>query len=293
MVKTYLRKLDVKKMMFQLVMMAIGIACYSLSVNLFLVGNNIAGGGFTGIATIIHYFYPDLQIGTLILFMNIPLYIISAFAKGKSFAVKTCITNLIYSTCLNVTAHLPTLTYNPIAAAVFGGVIYAVGLVCLVLSNSSTGGTDLINRLLVLKFPDISVGKMSLVVDGTVAIMAIIAFGEFEAGLYAIITLYVCATFADKITTSFSSGNLCIVVTEKNHEYIADVLMEKLGRSVTKLDGKGMYSKQGKDIYLIAVTVKEATQVKQVMREYDDKAFVIFGQSNEFIGGNFKRIMPI
>lgn len=291
--KVFGQKLDVKKTMFQLTMMVIGIVCYTMAVNLFLVGNNIAGGGFTGIATIIHYIYPNVQIGTMVLLMNIPLYIISAFVKGKPFTIKTICTNLVYSTFLNATAGLPTLTYNPIVAAVFGGVIYAVGLVCLVLSNSSTGGTDLINRLLVRKFPNISVGKMSLVVDGTVAIMAIIAFGEFEAGLYAMLTLYACAAFADKITNSFDSGNLCIVVTEKDHEYIAELLMDKIGRSMTKMDGKGMYSKQGKDVYLLAVTVKEATVVKEIIREHDEKAFVIFGQSNEFLGGNFKRVMPI
>ncbi len=282
----------IKPMLFRLVMLLLGNIFYCAAVNLFLVGNNIVGGGFTGVGTVLHHIIPDLKIGTIVLIMNIPFYIISFFVKGYKFTCTTFLASLFYSFLLNLTSDIPTLTFNPIAAAVFGGAVYGIGLVCLIISNSSVGGTDLVNRLLVVKFPNISVGKMSFFVDGSIVVLAMIVFNDIEVGLYAIITLYVCSAIADKLINGFGSGNLCVIVTEKNCEYLADELMKKLNRAVTKIDAKGMYSKNDKDVYLIAVTAKEASLVKKTIKTNSENAFVIVTKTSEFIGGGFNNIIP-
>ncbi len=281
-----------KSLLFRLSLLVLGNLLYCAAVNLFLAGNNIAGGGFTGIGTVLHHVFEDLQIGTIVFIMNIPLYIISFFVKGFLFTATTFLSSLFYSLLLNLTQGLPTLTDNPIAAAVFGGVIYGLGLVCLVVSNASVGGTDLVNRLLVVKFPNISVGKMSFFVDGAVVVFAMIVFGDIEVGLYAVIALYVCSTFADKMLSGFDRGDLCIIITEKNCESIVETLMQRVKRAATKIDAKGMYSKADKDIYLMAVTPKQALIVKQMIGKHQDKAFVIMADAKELIGAGFHKIVP-
>ncbi len=287
-----LKKIDTTKRSFRIVMLLLGNILYAMAINLFLVGNNIAGGGFAGVATVLHYVFPVFQIGTIVFIMNIPLYIFSFFIKGFEFTISTFLSSLLFSALLNVTSFLPTLTHNPIAAAVFGGVLYGIGMVCLVISKSSVGGTDLLNRLLVTKFQNISVGKMSLFVDGSVVVFAMIMFRDVEVGLYAIITLYVCSIFADKIMSGFDKGDLCIIITDKDDELIAQTLMDKLKRAVTKIDAKGMYSQTDKNVYMIAVTPRETIVVKEIVRNINKNAFVVVTYANELVGGGFKKIIP-
>jgi uncharacterized membrane-anchored protein YitT (DUF2179 family) len=169
---------------------------YSLALNLFLVGNDIAAGGFVGLATVLHTFIPS-PIGTMMFVMNIPLLVLSLKSKGIPFTVKTILAVFVYSFALNVLTFLPTVTHNKLIASAAGGLIYGAGVVFAVKSDSSVGGTDLINRLLVMKFKETSIGKMLLIVDGLVVVLAVITFREVAAGLYAILTLYICAKAAD------------------------------------------------------------------------------------------------
>ena len=151
--------LDAKKAGVEILWFLAGTLMYALALNLFLIGNNIAAGGFAGIATVLCNFIP-MKVGTLMFLMNFPLLLASLFVKGAKFTVNTLVCSFLYSAILNLTDFLPTLTTDPLVASLFGGVLYGIGMVCLIRSNSSVGGTDLLNRLLVVAFPQVSVGKM-------------------------------------------------------------------------------------------------------------------------------------
>ena len=139
-----------------------GILLYALSLNLFLAGNDIAAGGLAGVATVLI----PLRISVLILLMNLPLLAVSLAVRGWRFTRNTLVGSLLYSLLVEATSFLPTMTSDPLVATVFGGAMYGGGMALLVLGNGSTGGTDLVNRLLVSRFPGVSVGKMSLLVTG-------------------------------------------------------------------------------------------------------------------------------
>lgn len=175
---------------------AAGISLYTLALNLFLIGNRIAAGGFSGIATVLHELLP-VPVGTMVLLMNIPVFLVSIFVKGWPFTLRTLAACFLYAALIDGTAFLPTLTANPWLAVVCGGVLYGVGMACLVKSDTSVGGTDMVTRLLVVRWKGTGVGRMSLFVDGSVVILAVIVYHNLLSGVYAILTIVVCSLIAD------------------------------------------------------------------------------------------------
>lgn len=282
--------MDAKKAGAEILWFLAGTLMYALALNLFLIGNNIAAGGFAGIATVLCNFIP-MKVGTLMFLMNFPLLLASLFVKGAKFTVNTLVCSFLYSAILNLTDFLPTLTDDPLVASLFGGVLYGIGMVCLIRSNSSVGGTDLLNRLLVVAFPQVSVGKMCMIIDGAAVVFAMIAFRDVQLGLYAIITLYVCSVFADHIMGGFDRGNLCFVITDGDPTQIAQDLMHRLNRAVTKLDGTGMYSGTQRSVLMMAVRPSETFIVKREIYKLDPHAFVVVAQANEVLGGGFKPLV--
>ncbi|MDR0425305.1 MAG: YitT family protein, partial [Clostridiales Family XIII bacterium] len=172
--------------------------CYVLAVQLFFAGNNIAAGGFAGIATVINYIVP-ISIGNIVLIMNIPLIIISFFVFDWKYTLKILLSILVYAGLFQLVETFPLATTDRFAACVFGGVLYAVGAVFVLYARTSAGGTDLVARLLLRKFKHLSLGKMFLCVDGCVVIFAIIVYRNIESGVYAIAAIFVCSFLTDHI----------------------------------------------------------------------------------------------
>lgn len=265
----------------------IAVLLYSLALNLFLVGNRIAAGGLSGIATALTSIIP-ISIGTFMFVANIPLLLISIYLKGWIFTRNAFVGSLLYPLMVDLTDWLPTITTDPLVAAVFGGVMLGVGMVCLVKANSSTGGTDLINRLLISKFRTLTLGKMIIIVDGFIIILAMFIYGEIEVGLYAIIAIAVTSFTADRILLGFDRGNLCFIITAQEPQKIADILMTKLPHTITRIAGTGMYSKSERSILMTVVRPTETLKLKDMISAIDPNAFVVVTQANEVQGGSFK-----
>ena len=240
----------------RLLYFVIANSCYAFAIQLFLAGNNIAAGGFSGIAIVLSSVLP-VSIGTFIFLLNIPFLLISLFIKGKRYTLLTLCGSTIYATILNAISFLPTVTDNRLVAAVFGGLIYGVGAVFFLKSGASNGGTDLVARLLQTHFRSMSVGKMFLVVDGSVVVFAMIMFRDFEAGLYAIITIYVCSMVNDRILNGFDKANMCYIISDHN-------------------------------ILMTVLRPRETYRLKEVVKALDDRAFVVVVEVNEVLGRGFK-----
>ena len=170
---------------------AVGMLAYALSMDLFLVSNNIAAGGVSGLAVVLNKVVP-VSIGTLIFLMNVPILLFSWWMNGIRYTASAIIGSSMLAFLIDELAVLPSLTSDPLVASVFGGAIYGFGMAMLTRGGGSTGGTDLLNRTLLKKAPTMSIGKMSMILDGTVVVVAMIVFRNIEVGLYAIITLFVC-----------------------------------------------------------------------------------------------------
>ena len=264
-----------------------GALLYALAFNLFLNGNHIAAGGLSGVATVLTNVLP-ISPTVIITVFNIPLLVVSLFVKGWKFTRNTLLGSAAYSLAVGLTAGLPTLSANPLVAAVFGGALYGLGVALLARGNGSTGGTDLINRMLAGKFRNLSLGKIGMIVDGSIVVLSMVVFRNIEVGLYAIITIYVYTAFADKIMLGFDRANLCFIITGGDPEGLIKGLMTKLHRSVTKLEGEGMYSGTGRSVLMTVVRPSEAPALKDLVSELEPDAFVVVAQANEVLGGSFK-----
>ena len=265
----------------------LGMLSYALTLDLFLAGNQIAAGGVSGLALVVSSFLP-LPLGVMTLLLNIPILVLSAFLNGFRYTLGAVLGAVLESGLIDLLDFLPCLTTNPLVAAVFGGALYGFGMAMLTRGGGSTGGTDLLNRTLLKKFPTMSIGKMSMVLDGAVVILAMIAFRNIEVGLYAIITLFVCSLTADQILVGYNKGSISLVVTSSDPEAVARPLMETIGRGVTNLKGTGMYSGTDRNVLMLGVRPREVHKVKQVLQETDPEAFVILLPANELIGGHFR-----
>lgn len=265
----------------------VGIVLYSLSMNLFLVGNRIAAGGVSGIATVLANLIP-LSIGQLVFLINMPILLAAFLVKGWKYAVGTVVFSTLYSLVIDALSFLPTLTKDPLTAAVFGGVIYGFGMSAITLGRSSVGGTDLLCRLLIVKFPTMRVGSMSLIVDGMVVVLATIVYGQIEVALYAVVTIAVCSFVADRLMINLDRASVCMLITSLSAHDVADPLMEEFNIAVTRISGTGMYTDKERNILLFAISPKEIHQVKHQMADLDPTAFLMVLSANELVGGQYR-----
>lgn len=264
-----------------------GIFLYCLALDLFLVGNDIAAGGIAGLATVLIKVVP-LSLGVMVYIMNAPILLTAIKINGWRYTVATLIYATAYTLAIDLLAFLPTLTTDPLVASVFGGAIYGAGMALITLGGCSIGGTDLLCRLLLKAFPGMSIGRMSMLIDGTVVVLAMLVFGNIEVGLYAIITLFVCSVVADQILMGFDKGTICMAITSLPAAQVADPLMAALGCSVTALHGTGMYANTDRSVLLLAIRPADLPKAKRVLQEVDPAAFVMLMPANEMIGGHFQ-----
>lgn len=195
-----MNKIKIEKILKSFFLIALGNLCYSLALNLFLVDNQIAAGGFAGIATLINYFV-KVPIGTTVFIMNLPLVIWAFIVNGRSFAIKCVLGNLIFTVISNTTSFLPVLTHNKLIAAVLGGILYGIGITIMVKIQAAAGGTDLLSRLMIrLKpFRKMTVGQMVFYLDTAVVFAALFVYGNIMQSVYTVIGILVYSKTSDAL----------------------------------------------------------------------------------------------
>lgn len=263
-----------------------GIVCYAAALGWFLSDNQIAAGGVAGLSVVLVKYIP-VSVGVLTLIFNIPILIAAICINGWRYTVDTFLAAIVYSVVVELFGHMPTLTHDPMVAAVFGGFLYGIGMAFLTIGKGSLGGTDLLCRLINKLLPFLSVPKLVLLIDGSIVVLSMIVFGSIEVGLYAIIALFVCSLVGERIIYGIREGSICIIITPKEADAIADPLMRAMGRAVTKWTGSGMYSGEDRNILMIAIKPKEIFHVKKLLKQIDPNAFITVIPANELIGGSF------
>lgn len=270
------------------VCIVLGCFLYALGVNLFLDKNGIAAGGLAGIATVVTRLIP-VRLSTVLLVMNVPLFLIALLTKGWGFVKNSIGGFLIYTACVELTSFLPSLTDDLLVASIFGGAAYGLGMALLTLGNASVGGTELINRVLASFFPSIGLGGFCMLVDGAIVVFSMIAFRSVGLGLYAILTILVCSKLSTplvkRLVWGHQQGDLCLIVTARPAREIADLLIARLGIAVTKLECVGMYSGSPQSILLAAVNQSETVRVKEILSENATESFVVVLPISEVMGG--------
>lgn len=261
----------------------------AVAVNVFTAPNHIAPGGITGIGTMLNYLF-QTPIGMVNMLINIPIVIWAIIEIGYKLVAKSIAAIIIFSVAIDTLALvLPAYDGNPFLAAIFGGVLEGIGLALVFMRGSTTGGTDMIARLLGKHFRHLSMGKLMLAVDLIVIAASALVYQKLESALYAIIAIFVSTRIIDTILYGTDSGNgkLYFIISKKSDE-IRRRILEDIDRGVTIIPIQGGYSGQDGEMLLCAVRRYEVAKINDIIHTADRDAFVIVGEAGEITGEGFR-----
>ena len=279
-------KYNIKEFFFDILVFVVASTAFSVGINCFLARNNILNGGFTGIATILNYLF-EIPIGVAIFIMNTPLLIIAFKKLGVKFVFRTFLVIAISSVIIDLGAFLPVYKNDLLLSSIFGGVLSGLSLGIIFMRNATTGGVDIIAKLIKLRHPHITLGKSIFILDAIVIIAGGFVYGNFESMLYATISIFVSAQVLDYVIFGISRGAMIIIISDKNDE-IRNMLIGDLDRGVTVLKGQGGYSNQDKNVLLCACYDNQAHKLIKKIKSTDENAFLIVTQSKQILGNGFR-----
>ncbi len=276
-----------KEFLIDTLVFILASAAFSIGINCFLANNNILNGGLTGIATIFNYLF-DFPIGMGIFIMNVPLLLIAFKKLGVKFVFRTFWVIAISSVIIDLGAFLPVYKSDLLLSSIFGGVLSGFSLGIIFLRNATTGGVDIIARLIKLRYPHITLGKSIFILDAVVIITGGIIYNNLESMLYAAVTVFVSAQVLDYIIYGISRGATIMIISEKNDE-IRQLLINDLNRGVTIFKGHGGYSGEEKSVLLCACYDNQTQKLIKKIKSADENAFFIVTQSKQIVGEGFMR----
>lgn len=265
---------------------ALGAVIYALAFDWFVAPNQIAMGGVTGLAQIVNALVPVLPVGVLSILVNVPLFLAGWRLLGGRLLVSSLYAMAVSSLAIDVIAWIHTFPpTDPILATLYGGAGMGVGLGLVFSQGATTGGTDIIGKLLKLKFPWLPIGKLVMIPDMVVVILAAVVFGTVNAALYGLIQMYLLSKVMDMILYGWDTSRVAYIITDRWEETVQGLL--DMERGVTLLQGKGAYTGAEKQVLLVAFRQREIVPIKRMLREIDPKAFFIVCDAHEILGEGF------
>ena len=282
-----------RKGMTDLLFFAGGSLIYGISVNMFTAPNQIAPGGVTGLSTLFNHLF-GTPIGTVSFLMNLPLFFWALLSVGYKLLCKTFVATFMTSAAID----LMGLVIQPyrgdlLLASLFGGVLEGLGLSLVFIRGGTTGGSDLIARLLGQYIPHLSMAKLMLCLDVMVVTTAAIVYQSIESAMYAMVVLFVSSRVIDAMLygTDIGTGKVFYIISEKSQQIAAQILQE-MDRGVTFLEGRGGFTGRPSQVLLCAVRRFEVSRVKSIIHHWDPKAFWIIGDAGEITGEGFRQLGP-
>ncbi|MBR2028532.1 MAG: YitT family protein [Oscillospiraceae bacterium] len=264
----------------------IGCTLYAAGINCFIIPQDFASGGVSGIALIITYL-TGLPNGTITFILNIPLIIFSFKILGHMFLLKSVKTLAILTLCIDVlTQPLPHYTGDPILAAICAGLCIGAGLGIVYMRGTSTGGSDFITLSVRKLKPHMSVGTITSTIDYIILGASIVFLGNVDAALYGCVAMFVSATVLDKIMYGGNKGKMMLIVTEKGEE-VANSIFATTERGVTIADVRGAYSGNPKQLVISAMSKHELPKARKAAHLADEMAFTMITNTDEVFGEGF------
>lgn len=281
------KKLKIKKVILEILGTVIGSFVMALGVSLFLLPNQLSSGGVAGVATITYYLL-NIPMGTMILLINIPLFLISILKVGKYFFIKSLIGTATLSFFIDILDKFEPLTEDRFLACVYGGIILGIGTAILLKVNSSTGGSDLVSYLAKKYKPTVQAGNIIVIVDIIIVGLNMIFLKEIEIGLYSAIAIYLMGKMIDILFEGIDFTKLMIIISDKNEE-IYEQIKDKVERGTTGLYGKGMYTGKEKLVLMCAAYRNDVAKIKMIARKVDPRCFIVITNSREVVGQGFEK----
>lgn len=280
-------KITFKSFIIDLLLYLVGSIIYSLAIPTFISPSHISPGGFTGVALIFNFLI-KVPVGLTLLILNIPLMLAAYKKLGLYFILRSCAITVLVSFFLYVSERLiPPFNGDVILSAIFGGILIGTGLGLIMIRGGTTGGVDIIAKLINLKFPHISVGRVILLFDGLVVLISAVCYKNFSGMLYSAIAIYVTSITLDFVLYGGDKGKLVYVISE-NGNAIATEILNGISRGVTKINATGAYTGKNKKILMCAVRRQEVSLIRNIVKKLDPNAFVIVCEAGEIMGLGFK-----
>lgn len=278
----------VKKILIPFLVITLASAAYALGFVWCYAPNGIAFGGITGVAQIINHLVPALPIGVTVIVLNIPLFLLGWKLIGGHLLISSLYAMFISSVFIDVlTPVYDWQPMDPMLACIFGGVLMGLSLGLVFQQGATTGGTDLIARLLKLKLTWLPMGRLLMGIDLAVILTVAAVFGTLKAAMYGLVALYICSIVMDAVLYGMDNAKVAYIISDKNKE-ISDILVRDLDRGVTILHGQGAYTGTEKDVLMCAFKQREITAIKAAVKEVDPAAFLIVCDAHEVLGEGFR-----
>lgn len=280
------RKYMIAKTLLDYLLITVGCLIISIGVALILLPNELSTGGFTGIASIFYYFF-NLQVGLVIMILNIPLLILGYFKIGKKFLAKNIYGILMLSIFIDIFEVLNPITNDKVLACIYGGILSGIGTALVLKGNGSTGGSDMISYLIKVYKPHIRTSKAILIFDFTVIVINVLFFRRIEIGLYSAIAIYIMGKMIDIVFEGTDFAKALFIISSK-YEEIALEIGNELKRGSTGISAKGMYTNDEKMMLLCVGSRNETYEMQNIAKRIDKGAFIIIINAREVIGKGFK-----
>lgn len=267
-----------------------GAVIYALGIALFLDPNNLAPGGITGVSIILSNYVP-LETGTLYFLINIPIIIIGFLKLGRKLIIRTFYCILVNSVVIDCITSLygGALTDDLMLAGIVGGAMIGAGIGFVMKQEGTTGGSDIIVRLLRKKYPHIKTGAFFSLMDYCIVAISAVVFKDIVIALYALLAVFVTAFVLDEVLYGKDEAKMLYIISDHS-KLIGDKLLHDLDVGVTYLQGKGAYSGREKEVVMACMQKSLAPKVEEVVREVDPTAFMIVASANEIYGEGYKDI---
>lgn len=274
------------RQIMDLIKTVIGCALFGLGFSLFLQPNGLNTGGITGLSMVLHELIKVGSVGLISALINLPLFIVGGVKVGRKFFFGSLLGMLLLSVFIDLFAAIPAPQTEPIMGALYGGILCGLGLGLVFSCGYSTGGSDIIVRLLKKRFQYIPIGVINTVFDACVAVLTAVVFKNINQALYCGIAVFVTGRVLDAVVYGFDYSKVALIITKK-HEEVAYRIGQELHRGATFLKGEGSYSHKDTKVVLTAVKMQQIAEMKQIVVDIDPDAFIIVQEAHQVLGDGF------
>ena len=266
----------------------VGSALFALGFSIFLEPNNINTGGISGLAQAVAQMIGIGNVGFLSMLLNLPLFLAGGVRVGKRFFFGSMIGMVVSGVLIDAFAAFSIGFHDPLVSGIYGGLLCGLGIGMVFVAGTSTGGSDILVRLLKLHYRNVPIGTISTVFDALVVILTGFVFHDISRALYSGIAVFVTGQVMDIVVYRFDYSKVALIISDRPDEIATDVA-QKLDRGVTFLDGHGYYSRQDKKVILTVVKKGQLAELKELVMERDKDAFVIVQEAHQVLGDGFSR----
>lgn len=266
----------------------VGGLLFALGFDLFLMPHELNAGGVSGLAMIINKVLPFASVGIIQIIINLPLFLLGGMKIGRKFFVGSLLGMASSSLFIDLFATLPVPDTEPLLGLIYGSLLCGAGIGVVFASGTSTGGADILVRLLKLRLRNVPVGQICLGIDLTVAVLTGLVFGDVTKALYTGVTVFLTTKVMDAVIYRFDYSKVALIVTSQ-YEAVAKAVGEKLSRGTTYLYGEGAYTGRQTKVVLTAIKRQQLAELKELVINIDPDAFIILQEAHQVLGDGFTR----